>query len=137
MVAGEAAFDDIGGVIDAIHLHGEGHIAAAGNAGVFEWGEPRGPTAARIVVGEQSPLGGGGWGGRIEGPEEHQKILDFLADHHISYLTVGPIFKALNAAGYANVTELKEILRGQQIKDKLILLKGSRGLALEQLLDCL
>jgi UDP-N-acetylmuramoyl-tripeptide--D-alanyl-D-alanine ligase len=87
-------------------------------------------TNKLVILGDMLELG-------TEGPEEHQKILDFLADHHISYLTVGPIFKALNAAGYANVTELKEILRGQQIKDKLILLKGSRGLALEQLLDCL
>ena len=83
-----------------------------------------------VILGDMLELG-------TEGPEEHQKILDFLADHHISYLTVGPIFKALNAAGYANVTELKEILRAQQTKGKLILLKGSRGIALEQLLDCL
>ena len=87
-------------------------------------------TNKLVILGDMLELG-------TEGPEEHQKILDFLAEHHISYLTVGPIFKALNAAGFANVTELKEILRAQQTKDKLILLKGSRGLSLEQLLDCL
>ncbi len=83
-----------------------------------------------VILGDMLELG-------ADGPEEHQKILDFLAMNHISYLTVGSIYKELNSNGYSNVTELKEILKANQIKDQLILLKGSRGIALEQLLDCL
>jgi UDP-N-acetylmuramyl pentapeptide synthase len=38
--------------------------------------------------------------------------------------------------GYADVEALKELLAKDQLKDKLILLKGSRGIALEKLMDC-
>ena len=72
-----------------------------------------------------------------EGPSEHQKILDFVREHKLKLLTVGPIFKDINANGYANVENLKELLAKDLIQDKLILLKGSRGIALEKLMDCL
>ena len=58
-------------------------------------------------------------------------------EHKLKLLTVGPIFKDINANGYANVENLKELLAKDQIQDKLILLKGSRGIALEKLMDCL
>lgn len=82
------------------------------------------------ILGDMLELG-------AEGPAEHQKILDFIREHKLKTLTVGPIFQEINANGYANVADLKEQLAQDQIKDKLILLKGSRGIALERLMDCL
>jgi UDP-N-acetylmuramyl pentapeptide synthase len=52
-------------------------------------------------------------------------------------MTVGPIFKNINKDGFDNAAMLREKLGEQDLKACLILLKGSRGIALEQLIDCL
>ena len=83
-----------------------------------------------VILGDMLELG-------KEGPIEHQKILDFLLSNDLSYLTVGEIFKDLNEEGYTNVAALREILNKQGLKDHFILLKGSRGIALEKLIDIL
>jgi UDP-N-acetylmuramoyl-tripeptide--D-alanyl-D-alanine ligase len=66
---------------------------------------------------------------------EHQKILDFLKENQLQYFTVGPIFKSLSNAGFENTAALKAYFENNPIKDHLILLKGSRGIALEQVLE--
>jgi UDP-N-acetylmuramyl pentapeptide synthase len=68
---------------------------------------------------------------------KHQKILDFLHAHELAFFTVGPIFKNLNADGFESTAYLREKLGEQDLNACLILLKGSRGIALEQLIDCL
>ena len=72
-----------------------------------------------------------------DGPIEHQKIIDFVRENKLKILTVGPIFQDINGNGYAHVEDLKELLAKDRIQNKLILLKGSRGIALEKLMDCL
>jgi UDP-N-acetylmuramoyl-tripeptide--D-alanyl-D-alanine ligase len=81
------------------------------------------------ILGDMLELG-------ADGPAEHQKILDFVRENKLKLLTVGPIFQDINANGYGTVEELNELLAKDRIKDKLILLKGSRGIALEKLMDC-
>lgn len=83
-----------------------------------------------VILGDMLELG-------ADGPAEHQKIIDFVRENNLNILTVGPIFKDINANGFANVEDLKELLAIDRIQDKLILLKGSRGIALEKLMDCL
>ena len=83
-----------------------------------------------VILGDMLELG-------AEGPAEHQKILDFVREHKLKLLIVGQIFREIDANGYAHVEDLKELLAKDQIQDKLILLKGSRGIALEKLMDCL
>lgn len=83
-----------------------------------------------VILGDMLELGN-------EGPLEHQKVLEFLLDNNIQFLTVGPIFKQLNPTGFENTAQLKMALENNPLLNKLILLKGSRGIALEQLIDCL
>jgi UDP-N-acetylmuramoyl-tripeptide--D-alanyl-D-alanine ligase len=83
-----------------------------------------------VILGDMLELG-------VEGHSEHQKILDFLHAHELAYLTVGPIFKNLNADGFENAADLRVNIALQNLSGHLILLKGSRGIALEQLIDCL
>ncbi len=81
-----------------------------------------------VIIGDMLELG-------VEGPQEHQKILDFITDNQLKTFTVGPIFKSLNPTGFENTTELKAYLELQPIQNHLILLKGSRGIALETILE--
>lgn len=83
-----------------------------------------------VILGDMLELGN-------EGPLEHQKVLDFLLENNIQFLTVGPIFRQLNSEGFENTAQLKSAIENKPLQNKLILLKGSRGIALEQLIDCL
>lgn len=83
-----------------------------------------------VILGDMLELG-------VEGPSEHQKILDLLDAHELDYFTVGPIFKNLNADGFESAADLRANITLQNLTGHLILLKGSRGIALEQLIDCL
>jgi UDP-N-acetylmuramoyl-tripeptide--D-alanyl-D-alanine ligase len=81
-----------------------------------------------LILGDMLELG-------AESQLEHQKILDFLKENQLQYVTVGPIFKGLNNAGFENTASLKAYITNNPIDDHLILLKGSRGIALEQVLE--
>ena len=71
---------------------------------------------------------------------EHQSIVDQLENLHFEnvYL-VGPCFKSTNYPKNFNVfkttAEVSIALQEHNLEGKTILLKGSRGIALEQLLD--
>ncbi|HYW96562.1 MAG TPA: UDP-N-acetylmuramoyl-tripeptide--D-alanyl-D-alanine ligase, partial [Bacteroidales bacterium] len=74
--------------------------------------------------------------------KEHLKIIEMLNEHPgIEVILVGPEFeKAAQNTGYLSfyvVEELFEHLRMNPVKDHLILLKGSRGIHLEKLIDVL
>jgi UDP-N-acetylmuramoyl-tripeptide--D-alanyl-D-alanine ligase len=83
-----------------------------------------------VILGDMLELG-------ADGPAEHQKIIDFVHENKLKTLTVGPIFQDIHKNAFADVEDLKELLAIDQVKEKLILLKGSRGIALERLMDCL
>jgi len=74
--------------------------------------------------------------------EEHQKIVDFIESQNFSevYL-VGPQFKKAIAGNkrkkFDNAELLSNYLKTQPIENKLILIKGSRGIHLEKILELL
>ncbi len=72
-----------------------------------------------------------------EGISEHQEILSFCQENKIRYITVGPIFQSLNENGFSTTQELIEQWHNLSRENNLILLKGSRGIALEKLLPLL
>ena len=71
--------------------------------------------------------------------EEHQVIINQLKKEGIQQgILVGPLFCASKTTGFTafeNSTAAKNYLDKQSIQDYTILIKGSRGIALEQLLD--
>ena len=71
--------------------------------------------------------------------KEHQAIVDQLKKGGIDQaILVGPDFCASKTEGFnafENTTKAKDYLINQSILDHTILIKGSRGIALEQLLD--
>ena len=72
---------------------------------------------------------------------EHQKIIDQCLKSGVSNVfLVGKIFNAINNTKYTsfeNTGDLVELLKTQSIEDAFILIKGSRGMKLEQVVDCL
>lgn len=71
--------------------------------------------------------------------EEHKKVLALLENLKIETILVGKVFSSLAEQfnTYASVDLLKEELENAPIENALILLKGSRGIQLEKLLDVL
>ena len=74
--------------------------------------------------------------------EEHTRIHKVLTDHNMQnvYLT-GPVFAKVSAGfrfkTFRDVSRLKEFLKSKPVKGHHILIKGSRGMALEQIYDLL
>ena len=73
---------------------------------------------------------------------EHQAIIEFLKSRNFSnVILVGPEFCAISElyslACFHDVEELIEHFRSNTVKEHSILLKGSRGIKLEKLLDVL
>ncbi len=84
-----------------------------------------------IVIGDMLELGD-------ESEKEHQAILDLAKSMNFDHIiTVGPRFKAVNVEflSFESSQELKEYLSNHQISTKNILLKASRGIALESILE--
>jgi UDP-N-acetylmuramoyl-tripeptide--D-alanyl-D-alanine ligase len=68
---------------------------------------------------------------------EHKKILIFCFDNNLEFITVGPTFKSLNKDGFNSIEDYKEFHSKNKLSEKTILLKGSRGIALELLIPYL
>ena len=72
---------------------------------------------------------------------EHQKIIDQCLKSGVSNVfLVGKIFNAINKTNYTsldNTGDLVELLKTRAIEGAFILIKGSRGMKLEQVVDCL
>jgi UDP-N-acetylmuramoyl-tripeptide--D-alanyl-D-alanine ligase len=84
-----------------------------------------------IIIGDMLELG-------EESLKEHQNILDYAKSCNFDeIITVGPNFKKVNQSGNAfeNTSELIEILKAKPVKKDNILLKASRGIALEKIID--
>ncbi|MFA7273436.1 MAG: UDP-N-acetylmuramoyl-tripeptide--D-alanyl-D-alanine ligase [Crocinitomicaceae bacterium] len=70
---------------------------------------------------------------------EHKKVLALLKTLKIDAILVGNVFSSLaeDVKTYASVDLLKEELENVPLENALVLLKGSRGIQLEKLLDVL
>ncbi len=74
--------------------------------------------------------------------EEHKKIHKVLTDHNLqNVMLAGPVFTKVSAGfrfkTFSNVSRLKEYLKLKPVRGYHILIKGSRGMALEQIYDLL
>ena len=86
-----------------------------------------------VIIGDMLELG-------EESITEHQKIWEFAQSLNLDeIITVGSIFKQVNPSekSFKNTDELIEYLKQNPIKNKNILLKGSRGIALEKVIEFL
>lgn len=85
-----------------------------------------------FIIGDMLELG-------QEGPLEHARILLKATELGLEGITIGPIFKetANPFTSFANTTEARTYLEQHPLRDKTILVKGSRGIRLEQLIDLL
>ena len=87
-----------------------------------------------IILGDMFELG-------EETNIEHQKIIDQCLKSGVSNVfLVGKIFNANNNTNYTsfdNIGDLITLLKTQSIEDAFVLIKGSRGMKLEQVVDCL
>lgn len=84
-----------------------------------------------IIIGDMLELG-------EESKKEHDSILELAKSLNFDeVITVGQHFRQSNKEGKAfiNGKELSEFLKSHQLKSENILLKGSRGIALEQVLE--
>lgn len=68
--------------------------------------------------------------------DEHQKIINYLTNNKINALLVGAEFKKLNS-GFPTFNNVDELIKSgkSEIEGSLILLKGSRGIKLENILE--
>ena len=72
--------------------------------------------------------------------KEHKKIIDLLKEEELEAFLVGKIFNTINQdifKTFLNVDELKLFLSEKTFDNTLILIKGSRGIKLENALDSL
>lgn len=84
-----------------------------------------------IIIGDMLELG-------TESEKEHQNILKLAQDLNFDeIITVGKHFKAVNFSNLAfeDTSSLIEYLKQTPIQSENILLKGSRGIALEKVID--
>ncbi len=82
------------------------------------------------ILGDMFELG-------LESEIEHQKIINYCNENEIKYLTVGAHFYKQNSLGFKDTQEVIEFIKTQGFSDNLILLKGSRGIALEKIIEFL
>ena len=68
--------------------------------------------------------------------EKHIEILNLLRDYNIDYLLVGKIFHSIHKEkSFVSTEKLKKYLTQKILQDKTILIKGSRALKLESLVE--
>ena len=82
------------------------------------------------ILGDMLELG-------LAAKKEHQKIITLTNDLKLDCLFVGEIFNSLTENGFKNRNELVKNIHKYSIHNKIILLKGSRGIGLEQLIAIL
>jgi UDP-N-acetylmuramoyl-tripeptide--D-alanyl-D-alanine ligase len=87
-----------------------------------------------VVLGDMLELG-------VYATEEHQKIIDFINENKIPGILVGSIYSQCKAIEsnqvFTDSDELIEFIKLNPLSNKTILLKGSRGIKLESLVDYL
>jgi len=70
-----------------------------------------------------------------ESKNEHQKIISLATELQLKCIFVGEIFRSLSENSYKDRQELVKYLLKNKISNRTILLKGSRGIGLEQLIE--
>jgi UDP-N-acetylmuramoyl-tripeptide--D-alanyl-D-alanine ligase len=85
-----------------------------------------------LILGDMLELGS-------ESIAEHKTIIDLLHQKQLTdYLLVGPIFKSLQQQqSFTTSKQAFEFLQVNSVKNKTILIKGSRGIALEEVIKAL
>lgn len=112
-------------ILDAYNANPTSMKAALENFGAME------ATNKIAIIGDMFELG-------AENTKEHQAIADLLANLSInSCYLVGKLFYKVNTKfqKFETVPELQEFLEKQPIKNSTLLIKGSRGMAMERLLE--
>ncbi|MBL0046727.1 MAG: UDP-N-acetylmuramoyl-tripeptide--D-alanyl-D-alanine ligase [Bacteroidetes bacterium] len=71
--------------------------------------------------------------------QEHQRIVNLLSDKAIKAMVIGPLFQqtsaAFNVLKFPDSTSAGEHLKNNKLENSTLLIKGSRGMKLESLLD--
>lgn len=83
------------------------------------------------VLGDMLELG-------LESKKEHQNIINELNSLNINAILVGEEFSKINQAifpQFIDAKQAKEYIKNQKIQDTLILIKGSRGIKLENIVE--
>lgn len=85
-----------------------------------------------FVIGDMRELG-------EEGPQEHRKILELVTALHLNGILIGPVFKSLEAENklpaFTDNASARPFLQERNLQGHTILIKGSRGIRLEELKD--
>ena len=114
-------------ILDAYNANPSSMMAALVN---FQDMEVKNKT---LILGDMRELG-------AESQKEHQRIIAFLTQMNLDLiLLVGKEFNTLTHPflGFGNTAELKAWLAEHPLRDRFILIKGSRGIALETCIDLL
>ena len=69
--------------------------------------------------------------------KEHQEIIDLVNELKLECIFIGKEFSKVKENAYTNTDEFSKYLEKNSINNNTILLKGSRGIALEKLVDLL
>ncbi len=69
--------------------------------------------------------------------KEHQAIINLVNELKLESILIGEEFSKINTTAYNRTDDFAAFLKKNPIKDKTILLKGSRGIALEKLAELL
>lgn len=88
-----------------------------------------------LILGDMLELG-------EKSEEEHQRILQAVKSHNPEkVLLIGPVFNKVSSEfgfkAFREMAGLKEYLKTEPVKGALVLIKGSRGMALERVYDLL
>ncbi|MCG2429547.1 UDP-N-acetylmuramoyl-tripeptide--D-alanyl-D-alanine ligase [Aequorivita xiaoshiensis] len=87
-----------------------------------------------VFLGDMFELG-------TESEAEHQNIVNFLKENNFTkvFLTGGNFYKAKNNAShikqFKTFDDLKKVIKTQELENATVLIKASRGMALERILD--
>ena len=82
------------------------------------------------ILGDMKELGS-------QSNEEHKAILEQCVSLGIPFFTIGKEFKSCNIKGFGETKDFIEFLQKNPLEKSTILLKGSRGMALENLIEFL
>ena len=93
------------------------------------------PGKKLVILGDMLEVG-------EESLEAHEAVIDFLTEHEIPGILVGPIYQSVlkNQPGFQSfekVDEAKKYLEQNPVQNCCILVKGSRGIQLEKLTELL
>ncbi len=93
------------------------------------------PSSRSLILGDMLELG-------EKSLEEHSSVLELISKHHFNEVfLVGPVFKAVSKKNsfkaFLNYNELIGFLKQHSIKEGAVLIKGSRGIQLEKVLEYL